>query len=126
MPLLLEYQPEIEDAHGLQVEDSVFTPSQDGLARVVVANRSGFTQRAERGDRLGEATMVTEIKPVDSGTNAQAFQLNSHEVPDHGLEKRDSQRREKIRAIVDEINLQDPAESQATDPATGPQQGFLS
>ena len=57
-PLLLEPRPRIEDDIGLQVEDTVFTPSLDGVACVIVTNYSGFTQVAEEGDKLGEVTVI--------------------------------------------------------------------
>ena len=45
-PLLLEYDKEVEDATGLQVEDALLNPSWEGVAEVVVTNPSGFTQVA--------------------------------------------------------------------------------
>ena len=42
-PLLLEYQPRVEAALGLQVENAVISPAENGIAEVVLANQSGFT-----------------------------------------------------------------------------------
>ena len=60
-PLLLEYQSDVEEATGLQVEDALLSPAKGGVSQLVVANRSGFTQVAQEGADLGEATEVTLI-----------------------------------------------------------------
>ena len=51
-PLLIAYDKTVENATGLQVEDSIFTPS-DGVSRLVVTNPSGYTQVVEEGEELG-------------------------------------------------------------------------
>ena len=95
--LLLEYQSEVEGATGLQVEDCVFTPSREGIAQVVVAKRSGFTQVAE-GEKLGEAHVVRVVGPMDNVFNAQTFMLDSRDATNQ-VKRKDIHRRKKIRAM---------------------------
>lgn len=56
-PLLLEYQSAFVEASRL------LSPTPEGVARLVVVNWSGFTQVAELGDGIGEATDVTLVTP---------------------------------------------------------------
>ena len=96
--LLLEYQPEVEGATGLQAEDCVFTPSREGIAQVVVANRSGFTQVAEEGEKIREASVVGVVEPMDSVFSAQTFMLDSRDAT-HQVKRKDIHRRKKIRVM---------------------------
>ena len=79
-PLLLEYDETIKNATGLQVEDTLLSPSGEGLARLVVTNRSEFTQVATEGDDLGGAARVTIVHPAEEA-RAQVYVV-SGEVKD--------------------------------------------
>ena len=66
-PLLLEYDEEVEDATGLQVEDALLHSSREGVADVFVTNASGFTQLADEGVCLGGAMELTVLERADQG-----------------------------------------------------------
>ena len=43
----------METSLGLQVGDAVILPAENGIARVILSNQSGFTQVAGERDELG-------------------------------------------------------------------------
>ena len=59
-PLLLEYDKEVDDAIGLQVENAILNPSRKGVAEVVVTNPSGFTKWRMKVSVLEEESNVVE------------------------------------------------------------------
>ena len=79
--ILVEHDTEIEDATGLQVEDALLCPTDEGLAHLLVTNPSGFTQTADCGTLLGKAVEASVVSPPNEcGVNAQAFTVTAKEV----------------------------------------------
>ena len=62
-PLLLERDPAIEESTGLQVDDALLQPSQEGIAHMRISNSSGFTTVLQEGTVLGEAVKATVVPP---------------------------------------------------------------
>ena len=69
-PLLLEYDPKVEAATGLRVEDSLIQPNADGLAFARVANVSRFNSVVSHGTPLGEAVEADTIPPAQRPAEA--------------------------------------------------------
>ena len=76
-PLLFEYQSRVEASLGLQVEDAVISPAVNGIARMVLANLSGFTQVAGEGYELGETSEVTVVESNEGLADGHGYMLNS-------------------------------------------------
>ena len=64
-PLLLEPDLTVCRERGVQVTDSVVMPSTDGIARVMITNCLGISQRAEMGMDVGIATPIEVIDPPE-------------------------------------------------------------
>ena len=62
-PLLFEPDLTVYRERGLQVTDSVVMPSTDGIARVMITNCLGISQRAEMGMDIGIATPTEGGRP---------------------------------------------------------------
>ena len=73
---LLEYDVEIEQSLGLRISDALVRVSDDGTARVVVTNPSGFTRNAEEGARLGSAIPVTVEMPEELVEDSRAHMVS--------------------------------------------------
>ena len=94
-PLLIEYDKTVENATGLQVEDSIFTPS-DGVACLVVTNPSGYTQVLGEGEELGRASEVSMVEP-----NMESTCVKMLSVPmDQKQAPCDMERCKKIRELM--------------------------
>lgn len=109
-PLLLKYQADVEEASGLQVEDALLSPTQDGVTQLVVANRSGFTQVAEGGVDLGEATEVTLVTPGETLLDAHTFIIT--ESQSGSQEGKEIERYEKLDAMLEGTDLMGPEKRQ--------------
>ena len=62
-PLLLEYDDSLERALGIQIPDTLFLPSEEGRAHLVVTNPSGYTQVVQPGATFGRAVTATVVPP---------------------------------------------------------------
>ena len=109
-PLLLEYQSDVEEATGLQVEDALLSPAKGGVAKLVVANRSGFTQVAQEGADLGEATEVTLITPGETLVDAHARVVTGTQSESPG--DRERERYQKLEAMLEGTDLLEPEKTQ--------------
>ena len=79
-PVLVEYDPKMEESTGLQVEDALLKPTCEGFAQLLVTNQSGYTQSAERGIILGEAFGATVVVPPEDHSTAQAYTVTVEEA----------------------------------------------
>ena len=79
-PMLLEPDLTVCQERGVQVADSVVMPSEDGIARVMITNCLGMSQRAEMGMEVGIATPTEVIDPlkVDSALLLVECTTNPH------------------------------------------------
>ena len=75
-PMLLEPDLTVCRERGVQVADSVVVPSADGIARVMITNCLGMSQRAEMGMEVGIATPTEVVDPpklVECNTNPHSL-----------------------------------------------------
>lgn len=73
-PMFAEGQEGIERENGLVVEDAVVSASADGLAQLVIANFSGFTQRVPEAVLTDHSAVKSVLEiPKPTGKHAQWF-----------------------------------------------------
>ena len=92
-PLLLEVSP------SLQLSRSVHATDEKGIAKVVLTNYLGFTQKLESGEDIGS------ILPVDLVENEEVSQgvmsrVVTNKQPASGVEEEEKQRGEKLREML--------------------------
>ena len=104
-PLLLEYDKEVEDATGLQVVDTLLSPSQKGVAQVLVTNASGFTQVAGEGVCLGGAMETAVIESTEQG---EAPILSVCGGTKMQKSKEDEFRRQSVGSMFESTHLPEP------------------
>ena len=70
--MLLEHPKGLENITGVQVEEGVVSPGDDGVTHIL--NMSGFTKFVEKGDTLGKAFIVNTVSShgLDSEGGSQA------------------------------------------------------
>ena len=73
-PLLLDYDPSVEQTTGLQIEDALLQPDQDGFA---TSNSRGFVGSVEEGTVLGRAAEAVVVKLTMSDTSAPTQPSNT-------------------------------------------------
>ena len=76
-PLLVEADLTVCRERGVQVADSVIVPSEDGMARVMITNCLGMSQRAEMGMEVGVATPMEVIDPPKLDSASLLFECNT-------------------------------------------------
>ena len=76
----------------------------------MVANRSGFTQVAQEGADLGEATKVTLITPGETLVDAHALVVTGTQSESHG--DRERERYQKLDAMLEGTDLLEPEKTQ--------------
>ena len=111
-PLLFEYQPRVEASLRLQVEDAVNSPAENGIARMVLANLSGFTQVAGEGYELGETSEVTVVESNEGLADEHDYMLNSTNT--HSQKRRDVDRRQKVQTMLEDSTLHDQVKAADT------------
>ena len=107
-PLLVEHDRAVEEAVGLQVEDSLLAPSREGVAQLVVTNPTGFTQVAQEGEELGQATKVSVVVPEENLKRVQVLTIRD----DCYQRKNDQLRRRKIRDLLRGVAIAEPEKSE--------------
>ena len=68
-PLIVLNHEDVERETGLTVEDVVITAPENGVAKLIVTNCSGFTQSVPRGTYLGEAEVAEVLATVEPDKN---------------------------------------------------------
>ena len=68
-PLIVLNREDVERETGLTVEDAVITAPENGVAKLIVTNCSGFTQSVPRGTYLGEAEVAEVLATVEPDKN---------------------------------------------------------
>lgn len=76
---------------------------------------------ASAGEKLGEASTVTRIKPIKRSPSGQA--LTVRRTPDQG-QKRERQHRMKMKVLVNDTGFEDP-EKTVVGASTGPSRSIL-
>ena len=105
-PLLFEYDKTVENATGLQVENSIFTPS-DRVVRLVVTNPSGYTQVVGEGEELGRASEVSLVEPKVESTCVKMLSVPM----DQKQAPCDLERCKKIRELMVPTDVAEPDRS---------------
>ena len=103
--MLLERDPSLEESTGLQVEDALVQPTQEGVAHVRVSNPSGFTSEMKEGTMIGEAVEATEISPGNTSNDTSA-QQEIPEIRNVATELHDK-RKQKLLEKLEEPDLPD-------------------
>ena len=102
-PLLLDYDSSVEQTTGLQFEDALLQPDQDGVATLCVSNSRGFLGLVEEGTVLGTAVKAVVVEPTVSDTPAPM------DPPDTLVKKvstlSDQQRRKELLKLIGEPDL---------------------
>ena len=103
---LLEWQPEIQEETGLEIVDSLIRVTRDKISRIVLVNRYGFSQTAEEGSLLGEATPVAVVTPGRQSTDASILRVG--ETNELDLEQeRVEERWKKLKVMLADPDLPD-------------------
>ena len=76
-PLLLDYDPSVEQKTGLQIEDALLQPDGDGLATLCVCNSWRFIGSVEEGTVIGKAAEAVVVEPAVSDTPAPTYQFDA-------------------------------------------------
>ena len=61
-PLLVEQDDDLEQTTGIQVEDTLVQPTQEGLTYVTVSNMTSCSSCVNAGTVIGEATEVEIVE----------------------------------------------------------------
>ena len=109
-PLLVHPTGDIDKSTGVYMDDALVLPNQDGRSNVLVSNFTGFTQRLEEGDVLGQSVEVVSVEspsPVTPDSTPRAFVIDT--VP-KGESKTDEvscvqQRQKRLRNVLPDPNL---------------------
>ena len=104
-PILLEGDESIGGVVGLQIDDSLVEVPDDGTAKLSITNLSGFTQRLERGMRVGSAAPVTVEDCGEPVEPSRALMVSS--APHERTPARVQMRRRKLEALLEEPDLPD-------------------
>ena len=77
---MLEPDLAVCQERGVQVADAIVEPSADGIARVMITNCLGMSQRAEMGMEVGTATPTEVIDPpkLDCASSRVECTTNPH------------------------------------------------
>ena len=111
-PLLLLHNQDLEKTTGVQVGDVLIQPDLGGSSQVVMTNTSGFTQRLEKEDVLGEAVEVKLVQASTPDTDApRAFIVNTESLVDSMAGEGTCERRKKLREALIEPDLPDSEKS---------------
>jgi hypothetical protein len=102
-PLLLDYDSSVEQTTGLQVEDALLQPDQDGFATLCVSNSRGFTGLVEEGTVLGRAAEAVVVEPATSDTPALVHPLDTSVK--RVSTSSDQQRRKELLKVIGEPDL---------------------
>lgn len=90
-PLLMEHahSVELEEATGLQLEDTLLRPTKDGLTQLVISNPSGYSMSIESGTSLGEAVGATVVahEPTACPASEGATQENARKIQSEAWRK---------------------------------------
>ena len=102
-PLLLDYNPSVEQKTGLQIEDALLQPDGDGLAMLCVSNSRGFVGSVEEGTVIGKAAEAVVVEPAVSDTPAPTYQSDASvkRVSTQG----DKQRKKELLKLIGEPDL---------------------
>ena len=68
-PLLVECDNDLEMATGLQVEDALVKPTEEGLAQVVISNMTGCSSYVNSGALIGRAMRVEIVEESEPAAN---------------------------------------------------------
>ena len=71
----LEHPKEFENITGVQVEEGVVSPGDDGVTHIVLANMSGFTMVVEKGHTLGKAFIMNTMSSHGLGSEVEVKQV---------------------------------------------------
>ena len=102
--LLVEYDPQVEKDTGLQVGSALLQPSREGFSQLLISNRSGFTQTAEKGTVLGVAVPATAVPTKDTHPSIRACLVRAEEKASPTMPGR----REKLLHLLGEPDLPEP------------------
>ena len=68
-PLLVECDSDLEMITGLQVEDALVKPTEEGLAHVVISNMTGYSSYVSSGALIGRAIQVEVVEQSKSAAS---------------------------------------------------------
>ena len=102
-PLLLDYDPSVEQTTGLQIEDALLQPDRDGFATLCVSNSGGFVGSVEEGTIIGKAAEAVVVEPAVSDTSAPMH--SSDTLVKRVSVSKDQQRRKELLKFIGEPEL---------------------
>ena len=102
-PLLLDYDPSVEQRTGLQIEDTLLQPDRDGFATLCISNSRGFVGSVEEGTVVGKASEAVVVEPTMSDTSAPIHLLDTSVR--RVSASNDQQRREELLKLIGEPDL---------------------
>ena len=102
-PLLLDYDPSVEQTTGLQIEDALLQPDRDGFATLCVSNSRGFIGSVGEGTIIGKAAEAVVVEPAISGTSAPTH--SSDTLVKRVSVSKDQQRRKELLKFIGEPEL---------------------
>ena len=107
--MLLEHGPSLEESTGLQLEDALVRPADDGIAYVRICNSSGFTSKITGGTVVGAAVEATEVSPCDDPKGSS----EQREVPEIRKVSADTddERKQELLKKLEEPDLPDPGKT---------------
>ena len=73
--MLLEHLKEFENITGMQLEEGVVSPGDDGVAHIVLTNMSGFTKVVEKGNTLEKAYIVKTVSSHGLDSEVEVKQI---------------------------------------------------
>ena len=98
-------ESKVAKREGVDWSDTLLQPTADGLAQMVVANTSGFTQQLSVGVELGRAVGVTVMDTVDTDLSAEPQLTHSCEVAKIDTSPDPTSRKTKLLEAVGKSEL---------------------
>ena len=105
-PLLLDSDSSVEQMTGLQIEDALLQPDEDGFATLCVSNSRGFVRSIEKDTIIGRAAEVVLVEPAVGDTPAPTRPADIS-VKIVSILK-DQQRRKELLNLIGEPDLPKP------------------
>lgn len=108
-PLLLDNDQKIEESIGVHIGDALLQPSEDGIAYVLIATPTGFTQRMEVREVLGKAVQATVVCAGNTESSRVFIVWAKAEgtVASNAITQ-EKARQKKLKEILGEPDLPDP------------------
>ena len=109
-PLLLEHDCTLEESTGLQLEDTLVHPNEEGVAYAIISNLTGCSSCVNAGTIIGRAVEVEIIKV--SEPHMMSIECSGGELPTVQSVQSVTDRKEKLLSLINRPTQLDEKQTQ--------------